>query len=130
MIKMQQPQASTSLPSRVLVVDDDSQVRLALSLYLEHLGVECVVEGHVPSALERLEAADHGIGVMTVDCTMPRSSGGECAELALERSPELGVIYMSGFDLTQLESLEADSCFLKKPFSLEQLSTRLVEANS
>lgn len=84
--------ASDSL-RRVLVVDDEETIRLALSRFLRLRGYEVEVAGSGAAALEKLS---HGkFALMVCDLRMPGMSGIELLPHALAIDPDLGALMLT-----------------------------------
>lgn len=80
----------------VLIVDDEPQLRRAITAFLTRRGFE--VES-VPSALDALaHLRNRHFELMLCDVRMPDSSGLELLPRALEIDPELAVVMLSGVD--------------------------------
>jgi len=112
--------------ARILVVDDEEEVResLRLALELEDYDVVAAEDGH--EALEALHAGE--IDAMLLDVAMPRLGGLElCRRLraAGNRVPILMLTAKEGVD-DRVEGLEAGADdYLPKPFALRELLARL-----
>jgi PAS domain S-box-containing protein len=120
---------SPSAPAaRIMVVDDDPDVRRFLTALLDELGHEVESFEDAGAALAALEAATPDL--MLVDFAMPKMNGAQLVRLVRERQPELPVIFVTGFaESGQLEG--AAGCavpVLRKPFGLEALSALVAEA--
>jgi len=62
---------------------------------------------------------------------MPEMSGTELADRLLDQSPDLPVVYMSGYSnglLGTTHVLDEDVSFVEKPFTAHVLLTKLAEA--
>lgn len=80
----------------VLIVDDEPQLRRAITAFLTRRGFE--VES-VPSALDALaHLRNRRFELMLCDVRMPDSSGLELLPRALEIDPELAIVMLSGVD--------------------------------
>jgi response regulator RpfG family c-di-GMP phosphodiesterase len=80
----------------VLIVDDEPQLRRAITAFLTRRGFD--VES-VPSALDALaHLRNRRFELMLCDVRMPDSSGLELLPRALEIDPELAVVMLSGVD--------------------------------
>lgn len=113
---------------RVLIVDDDSGVRLLLRRFLSHLGVQ-VVEAENP--FEALGSMARGpFDLAVTDVNMPERSGVWLIEELRSRAPELPVIVMTAGDI-QTSGLRAicgsDAQILRKPFELGEFERVLRE---
>src|SRR5947207_12604403 len=78
---------------RVLVVDDEDTIRASIAAFLRSRGHDVVAEASGAAALARL-AVQH-FDLMLCDVRMPRPSGLEVLEEALQIDPELGVLMLS-----------------------------------
>lgn len=124
-------QVVTTAPrgGRVLIVDDEPEVRKSLERLVQALGYET-------KSAASAEAADNWLGaerfdVMMLDIELPRMKGIEFLSWALDRDPELAVIMLSGLDDPRL----AISCiesgartYLVKPVESEFLRLALRDA--
>ena len=112
---------------RVLLVDDDPDVRTVTAQLLDELG--CEVDA-VDGGLRALERASHGASfhAALVDFAMPGLNGGETARRLRERQPGLPVVLMSGYaDLGELSGAWQGPV-LHKPFSVQALGEALAHA--
>lgn len=119
---VEQPRAA-----RVLLVDDETLVRHALTAMLERLGMEVMAVGDGVAALERME--DEAFDLVLTDLSMPTVSGAAVVAAVKERHPDTKVVLATGYaDKPEAAEarLEADG-FLRKPFTLEQLTGLLSE---
>jgi PAS domain S-box-containing protein len=114
-------------PSRVLVVDDDDEVRAAAVAMVSHLGHEAVAAASGADALKLL-AHDRGFDVMIVDLVMPSMHGTEFATAARALLPQLPVIFMTGYSEVQRIGRAPYDQLLKKPFRRAELAERLRHA--
>jgi len=68
------------------------------------------------------------INLVVTDVVMPRMTGFELTDLLLPLYPQMKVIYISGYpdnpDLQQ-RNLNPEANFIPKPFSLEDLATKV-----
>lgn len=109
---------------KILVVDDEQPIRLAVTRRLQRLGFECVQAADGEAAIEAA-ARDRQIGVALVDIRMPGKSGLDViAEIKSNVRSDIGFIVVTGHGGFN-EAVEAlrlgASDFLTKPFSSEQL---------
>jgi DNA-binding response OmpR family regulator len=113
--------------SVILVADDDALVRNLVTLLLQNEGyfVLSAADGH-----EGLELSRNYPGVIELlisDLDMPRMKGSDlCAHLMRER-PGIKVLVMSGADISEIVSQNANMPFLPKPFDGETLKARVQE---
>jgi CheY-like chemotaxis protein len=101
---------------KILVVDDDPDVRDYAVTVLEEEGFDVVAASGGEAALRMLER-DPTITLLFTDVVMPGLNGFETARLARSHRPDLEVLFASGYatDLTPAGRL------LKKPYRPRQL---------
>ena len=120
---------------RVLVVDDDPMVCMAIEIYLERHSFQVAIADGGESGLRALEGATFDL--MIVDIFMPHMRGFESIRIFHERAPMTPLIAMSGFAFANLDSpapdflrmaleLGATRC-LRKPFTPVALLTVINE---
>ena len=112
--------------AKVLVVDDNQNVRESVSELVESVGYSVVQAHDSHSALAVLQSVN--VGAILLDIRMPGGGGLEVLE-ALDTPPP--VILMSGFPLSDEEHLEVDSkifLHLVKPFHPRRLLDALSSA--
>jgi cyclic di-GMP phosphodiesterase len=118
----------SALTHRVLIVDDQPDVRQVCRIALSQEGLEVTEVGSGPDAIR--EAGEHPYDLVLLDVDLPGMSGEEVMR-ELRRHPPapfLKVILLSGRatadDLSRILLAGADD-FLTKPFSLVQLRARV-----
>ena len=115
--------------ARILVVDDDPMVCMAIQVYLARHKLEVVVADGGEAGLRALD--DGGFDVMLVDIFMPHMRGFESIRIFHERAPSVPLIAMSGYAFANLNAsapdflhmaldLGASHC-LRKPFTPDAL---------
>ena len=87
--------SGTTVPKRVLVVDDDFLVLLNTVTMLEDLGHQVIEASSGEEALAVLEREP--VDLLVTDYAMPRMSGGELAMMARARNPTLKVLVATGY---------------------------------
>jgi PAS domain S-box-containing protein len=118
-------------PSRgrasVLLVEDDEDVRLFGAEALRMLGYTVYQAGESESALRILD--EHpGITLLFTDVGLPGRDGRKLAEEARRRSPDLKVLYTTGYARNAIVHngvLDAGVDLLAKPFTTEALGRKL-----
>jgi PAS domain S-box-containing protein len=112
-------------PARVLVVDDDDDVREVLCDAVRSLGHEVHASHDGPSGLKAMEALSPDI--LLVDFAMPGMNGAEVARRALQMKPGLRVAFASGrADADAIyQAVGGNAVLLRKPFDLEVLRLTL-----
>jgi DNA-binding response OmpR family regulator len=115
--------------TRLLVVDDDADMRLTLKLALELAGYDVDVAGNAHEALElqRRQPAD----VLITDIFMPDADGFEAIDVFRREFPQTRIIVVSGGAqftkrdyLPDAELIGADAT-LQKPFEIDTLLAKL-----
>jgi CheY-like chemotaxis protein len=112
----------------ILIVEGDTQVRVLAESYLQEQGHRTLSAATVEEALAVLESAEE-IDLLFTDVELQDDvqAGLSLAKKAVERQPELGVLYTSGQAATDgMNALFVDnSAFLPKPYTVDQLQAIL-----
>ena len=103
---------------RILIVDDEEEVREILAETLEDFGYVVATAASGEEALPAL-LGDHEIELVITDVRMPGMSGLELAEEIRRQRPEVKVVLISGYFLPQA----VPQRFLKKPFHMKDLAS-------
>ncbi len=111
---------------RVLLVEDDAEIRLCTSAILSDLGHVVIEAGDGTEAMECLEA--QRFDVMVTDLSIPSMSGTELAARALKIQPGLPIVFASGYDPSDSTRGFPGAVFLRKPYDGEALGTALAGA--
>ena len=117
--------------TRILVVDDDPMVCMAIDVLLQRHDFEVVVTDGGEAGLRALDRG--GIDLMIVDIFMPHMRGFESIRIFHERAPAIPLVAMSGYAFANLNApapdflrmaleLGASRC-LRKPFTPVALLT-------
>ena len=128
--------ASVSLPDvrsapSILVVDDQATVRRMAHRLLNEWGFRVFEAESGEEALEVLETARAGVQLVIVDVVMPLADGVQVTRAIQERWPGQRTLYMSAHPaevLVQYGLSELDAPFLAKPFTRDELLTKVSEA--
>ncbi|MEA3017021.1 MAG: hypothetical protein QOI38_1743 [Sphingomonadales bacterium] len=122
------PEAAPTPAIRILVVDDDADVRGFLADALDELG-------HQVSACDCGEAAIVEVDrscpdLLLLDFAMPGMNGAEAAREIRSLCPGLPIVFVTGYaESEQLErALGRDVKVLRKPFSIDELLAVIAEA--
>ena len=91
---------------KVLLVEDDSSVRLLIADVLRELGYECIEASDAHGALPVLQSDEH-LDLMISDVGLPGLNGRQLAENARKYRPGLKVLFVTGY---------ADQAAGPKPF--------------
>ncbi|APA87749.1 PAS domain S-box protein [Paraburkholderia sprentiae WSM5005] len=103
----------------ILVVDDDTESREAVSELLISMGYEVRRAANAQAAMRALMTGK--TDVLLTDIVLPGQSGVELARAAIERHPGIRIIFASGHDAPTPQELGFDCKSLRKPFTIEQL---------
>ena len=107
---------------KILVVDDDQEVRSIVAEFLEDLGYEVLQARGGDEALD-LHARTANLRMIITDVRMPDMSGIELAALATQRQRDLKIILISGYFVSQ----QVERRFLPKPFRMKDLEAAVRE---
>ena len=108
---------------RILVVDDQPEVRDVVSIYLASFGYSVQEACESEEALLCLSGGDT-YAAAVIDVTMPGMDGWTLLEELRRAHPDLPVVMMSGFTQVSAEEKTArdpHAVFLAKPFPQESL---------
>ncbi|MBS1784385.1 MAG: PAS domain S-box protein [Acidobacteria bacterium] len=118
------PFSIEGLQGKVLLVDDESDIRMTAGSQLRRMGLEVVEAGDGREALQELERHDGAFRLVVLDLSMPRMDGAEALTRIRESHPDLPVILSSGFDpASRTPELlkQPKTWFLPKPYRLSEL---------
>jgi two-component system, cell cycle sensor histidine kinase and response regulator CckA len=113
---------------RVLLVEDEPEVRRICALSLRRLGYEVVVAEDAEHAVKLCAAAEQPLDAVLTDVVMPGTSGIALVERLRVLSPTIRVLFMSGYTDRQIvdtSSLNESAMFLQKPFTPDVLGKQL-----
>jgi CheY-like chemotaxis protein len=121
---------------RVLIADDDVEIRTSISAILSQRGCDvtvCSDGGHTIEALRAAASGDTTFDLVVSDIKMPDRSGYEVFRATKEVSPSTPVILMTGFGYDPHHSIvrasqEGLQSFLFKPFKAVQFVEEVKKA--
>lgn len=119
----------TSEATRIMIVDDDSEVAESVAELLRHSGYLVEIAGSGEVALQRAQAEDFNITIM--DVHMPVMNGADsCLEIKRIK-PGARVVMMTGLDewVPASASRVGAEGLLRKPFSPQELM-RLIDSTT
>jgi PAS domain S-box-containing protein len=111
----------------ILVVEDDTTVRLIVSDVLEELGYHVLVAPDARHAIPLLRS-DQRIDLMVSDVVLPHINGRKLAEIARASRPDLKVLYVTGYAENAAfreDFLDSGMDMLTKPFALNALAAKV-----
>lgn len=115
--------------TKILLVDDDEQIRFAMSEVLRARGYDIIVAADGDEAEKIMQKTP--VNVVLLDIFMPERDGFETISFIRKSHPDMIIIAMSGYDdgsfkpLEYAKTLGADDV-LPKPFSADQLVATLI----
>ncbi len=111
----------------ILVVEDDPLMRRVSTDLLRELGYTVIESESGAEALTLLEATP-GVTLLFTDVVMPEMNGKKLAEAALQRRPDLKVLFTTGYSRNAVVHggvLDPDINFISKPFAIRQLASKV-----
>src|ERR1700744_5319851 len=100
---------------RILVVDDDHDVRGIMTSFLSEIGYVVHEAEHGEAALALQKTVQPQL--MIIDFAMPGTNGAEVVKAARAAQPGLPILFVSGYaDSAALEAAMGSAPFLRKPF--------------
>ncbi|HEX6156640.1 MAG TPA: response regulator [Burkholderiales bacterium] len=120
--------------TRLLVADDDRQIRAILKLSLEAAGyeVETVADGAGAVRAHEERPAD----LLITDLFMPERDGLETVEYFRARHPSMPIIAISGWkpgqraDYLEVARVAGADAVLRKPFTIDELLAQVQDVAS
>jgi CheY-like chemotaxis protein len=113
----------------VLVVEDESLVRMYAVDVLQDAGYDVIEAGNAEQALAQIEARPD-IEVMFTDVNMPGMDGFELAREVHKRRPGIHLILTSGRMRMDRAALPEVRAFVPKPYTAEKLTGLLSQVLS
>jgi len=117
------------MAEKILVADDEQEIRNLLDHFLGGLGYEVLLASHGDEALKL--AVEENPDLIILDIKMPGLDGLEvCKRLKeKEQTKLIPVIVITGFEDNKMEALDrgADD-FVNKPFDMAEIASRVKSA--
>jgi len=120
---------SQAQTTRLLVAEDEANLRLVLQKELQRLGYRVQVAPDGEAALRRLEESN--VDVLLCDINMPRMDGMELLRRVHERPnpPEVIMLTGNGTIETAVEAMKMGAYdYLTKPYTINELDVRVRQA--
>jgi CheY-like chemotaxis protein len=121
---------ATGGTERILLVEDEADVRRAVGDLLTALGYEVATAGSTDEARRLVADGGGEVDLVITDVVLPGTSGHDLAQALRRGRPDLKVLFISGYtDNVVLRHgiLAGEVDFLGKPFSAEQLAHKVRE---
>jgi two-component system chemotaxis response regulator CheY len=111
---------------KILVVDDEADVRDVIKLQLEQRGLNVLEAVDGQNAIDILRSEDNlvNVGVILCDIRMPKVNGVECIQYLREQAPGIPVVVITGYPDTELATdlmKKGVKDYLVKPVEKEKL---------
>ncbi len=123
-----QSELTTAAHRKVLVVDDEEQVRDMCIAFLEHLGFHSVSAANGHEALDIFSKNADEIGLIILDLTMPVMDGARVFHELKRIRQDVAVILSSGYSEEKVLERFADDKpegFVQKPFQMTELKEKI-----
>jgi DNA-binding NtrC family response regulator len=114
-------------PNTILVVDDEPEIRKLVAAMLARSGYRVLISDSGENAI-RLFRVNPEIDLLLTDVVATGMSGPMIADEIATLKPEIKVLFMSGYDSTQVVQryvVEKGYSLLVKPFTMEQLGSKV-----
>ena len=122
--------APTGDGERILLVEDDTDVRVVAAALLEMIGYQVLAAADGEEALAICAADPRPVDLLVTDVVMPGISGSVLADRITALHPQTRVLFMSGYtnDATMHHGVQQGTkVFLQKPFALSVLANKVRE---
>jgi CheY-like chemotaxis protein len=115
-------QLRTTMPARILVVDDEPMVRALIARALTDAGYEVVAVANGRAALDATRGAEVGFDLIVTNSYMPGLSGAELVNRVREDFPDLPILHVDDIARRgRVGDLPVDVPTIYKPFSIAAL---------
>src|SRR5947209_5419684 len=116
--------------SRILVIDDESSIRIALFRALEKRGHQILTASSLTEA-ENLASAEQSLDAVLVDIRLPDGNGMDLMEKIQRTHPGCQALVLTGFASIQ-NAIEATKRgafhYITKPFNIDEVLTLVDKA--
>ncbi len=114
--------------ARILIVEDEADVRRVLTRFVRLFGAEPVVAEDGLEGWELARLADPAFDLVITDSRMPRMTGRALIAKLREQQPGIRILRVSGSDGLSGEPPVGDVVLLHKPFTLDEFIAAVAEA--
>ncbi len=114
----------------ILVVDDEPEIRKLVAAMVARQGYNVLTADNGEHAITLTRNQQTPIDLLLTDVVAPGMSGPMLADKLVEMQPGLRVMFMSGYDNTQVVQryvVEKGYALLHKPFTVEELGRKVAE---
>jgi DNA-binding NtrC family response regulator len=123
-------ETTNEVKKTILVVDDEPEIRKLVGAMITAKGYNVLTTDSGEHALTLVKNRKAPIDLLLTDVVAPGMSGPMLADKLLEQQPDLQVLFMSGYDNTNVVQryvVEKGYALLHKPFTLEELGRKVAE---
>lgn len=115
----------TRLNTKILIVDDDKEIRNLIAIYLENEGFQIQKAEDALEALKQLKA--HELDLVILDVMMPKMDGLEaCMKIREERQMPIIMLSAKSEDMDKIHGLASGADdYMTKPFNPLELVARV-----
>lgn len=115
----------TRLNTKILIVDDDKEIRNLIAIYLENEGFQIQKAEDALEALKQLKA--HELDLVILDVMMPKMDGLEaCMKIREERQMPIIMLSAKSEDMDKIHGLDSGADdYMTKPFNPLELVARV-----
>jgi two-component system, cell cycle sensor histidine kinase and response regulator CckA len=116
---------------KILLVDDEENIRDLGKRILEHAGYRVITAGNGKEAVEIYAKEQSEIALVVLDLVMPKMRGEKCLDELVKINPHVKVIISTGRSLDAQERLHLGSLargFVNKPYEVGQMLQTVKEA--
>ncbi|MCU6454691.1 PAS domain S-box protein [Sphingomonas sp. A2-49] len=121
------PAAPVGAGETVMIVEDDSAVRLIILDVLAELGYQAIEAVDARSAIPILESG-RPIDLLVTDVGLPGLNGRQLADIARRSRPDLRILFVTGYAqnaTVRAGFLDEGMEMMTKPFAVDALATRI-----
>ena len=114
----------------ILLVEDEESIRTITAEMLSLHGYSVLVTENGTNALKLLNEITEPVHLLITDVIMPDLNGKDLMDKILEKTPEIKVLFMSGYPesvISHYGVLGSDVNFIQKPFSILALTRKVRE---
>ena len=114
---------------KVLIVDDEEYLRQILVDVMDINDIDSIAVDEGQKAVEVYKKEKNKIGLVLIDLILPRETGIDTYKNLCKINPDVKVIFMSGLgdkDTLQTIPNHDEFIFLKKPFSMDEVTEKVV----
>jgi len=111
---------------KIMVVDDENDVRDVIRLQLEQKGLNVLEAVDGQNAIDILKSGDNmvNVGLILCDIRMPKVNGVECIDFLRKEAPGIPIVVITGYPDTELATRlmkKGVKDYLVKPVEKEKL---------